>query len=129
MIPLDLTLKAGKSVKNFKSALSQMINQSGGLPLDEELLEDDIEIPKSEFIDEDEDIKDAVMEDTNSNTQTVDPENLTFATPRDKSDPYSNQWITIDEDVLGNLEFNDYDIIAFALNEEDFNIVEAAYEE
>lgn len=117
-----------------------MIEQSGGIHLveDETNEADDIEIPKSEFIDEDDQIEvpksefaENVDDEADDNKVfKIAPEDIRIAVPKDKSSPYANEWIELFKDSdLSSLVFNDYDIIAFAYLEEPFNVVEAAYEE
>ena len=141
MIPVDFTTKAGKSVDSVKHMLSSMINQSGGLPLaddverdveivGEDVDEDQIEVPKSEFIDDEE--PDVIMKDGPESTSSqvqVTVDQLNIAIPKDKTSPYSNQWIEVDDSIFKDVTFNDYDILAFAIDDEPFQIVEAAYEE
>ena len=138
-MPLDLNTKGSLSLKNFTSSLSKAIEQSGGLPLIEEdeetnkLDEDDIEVPKSEYIDNQE--NDRMMEDNEQDSknmiQDVKAEDLILALPKDKTSPYDNKWIEItDDSSISSLKFNDYDIIAFKHVEDDaFFISEAAYDE
>lgn len=140
MIPLDMAAK-GQSVEKFKQLLCTMINQSGGLPLvdepEQELEEDDIEIPKSEFIDEEPEPEpetgDVIMKEddteTSANNALVTAQQLSIAIPKDKTSPYSNQWIPLDDSILKEVSFNDYDILAFGIDDEPLQIVEAAYEE
>lgn len=124
VIPLDLS--KNKKMKDFKSSLASMINESGGLSNDDDDMDQDqdldIEVPQSELIDQE-------TQTVNPQTITVSDKELKIATPKDKTNPYSNQWIEIDEAILDELSFNDYDILAFATQEEEFHVIEAAYEE
>ncbi|CAH6723436.1 hypothetical protein CLIB1444_15S01244 [[Candida] jaroonii] len=127
MIPIDLEAKNAQTLTNFKKLLANIINQSGGIP-DEEAMED-IEIPKSEFIDDDIEIPKSELIDDEASKDQINANDLRIATPKDKTSPYNNEWIEIDDDILNDLTFKDYDILAFALEDQPFNIVEAAYEE
>lgn len=122
-------------MKNFKESLSQAIEQSGGLVLGMEdetndLGDDDIEVPKSEYIDNENDMMIEEREKPNV-ADDISPDALTLALPKDKTAPYDNEWIEIiDDSSISNLKFNDYDIIAFKHHTDDgFFITEAAYEE
>ncbi|CUM47390.1 unnamed protein product [Debaryomyces tyrocola] len=139
VLPLDLNTKASLSLENFKSSLAKAIEQSGGISLVEEdeetnkLDEDDIEVPKSEYIDNME--NDGMMEDNEEDfknmIQDVKADNLILALPKDKTSPYDNNWIEItDDSSISSLKFNDYDVIAFKHVDDDrFFISEAAYDE
>ncbi|EGV62566.1 hypothetical protein PSN45_000245 [Yamadazyma tenuis] len=136
VVPIEFSTKSFQTLQN---RLLDIINNSGGLTLseDEPMMEDedDIKVPKSEFIDEEEetgetDIKDAIMKDSPPpQTRIVKAGELAIGLPRDKTSPYSNDWVTVDDTILSTIEFNDYDILAFAVDGEPFNVVEAAYEE
>lgn len=146
MIPIDLNAKTSKSTNNFKQLLCKMINQSGGLkleddepapiPVDEEDEDEDaIEVPKSEFIDDDDnddnngnDINMNEEDDTKS-TLLVETTQLKLGIPKDKTAPYNNEWIEVDDSNLKEVTFNDYDIIAFGIDDEPLQIIEAAYDE
>ncbi|KSA03304.1 uncharacterized protein AC631_00942 [Debaryomyces fabryi] len=139
VLPLDLSTKASLSLKNFKASLATSIEQSGGLSLVEEdeetnkLDEDDIEVPKSEFIDNLE--NDGMMEDNAEDTKNIihdlKADDLVLALPKDKTSPYDNNWIEItDDSSISSLQFNDYDIIAFKhVDDDTFFVSEAAYDE
>lgn len=148
VIPIDLTTKTARNVNNIKQLLCTMINQSGGLPSSAETGpdfkrddedEDLIEVPKSEFIEDDNDDNDEnnttgdiamKEEDDNSSTSMkVDIDQLKLAIPKDKTAPYSNNWIELDNSILQEVALNDYDILAFAIDDELFEIIEAAYDE
>lgn len=140
MIPIDLEAKNAQTLTNFKKLLANIINQSGGIPDEEamedieipksEFIDDDIEIPKSEFIDDDDiDVPKSELIDDEASKDQINANDLRIATPKDKTSPYNNEWIEIDDDILNDLTFKDYDILAFALEDQPFNIVEAAYEE
>lgn len=136
---LTLPLAPTKSTYNLiKELLVHIINESGGLKpedegndqdmaKDEEMVKDDedIEIPKSEFADE--------LGDDNQTPETginVEIDDLSIALPKDKSAPYDNNWIEVDEGTLAGVTFTDYDIVAFKyVDDPDFQVVEAAYEE
>lgn len=138
-MPLDLNTKGSLSLKNFKSSLAKSIEQSGGLSLIEEdeetnnLNEDDIEVPKSEYIDNME--NDGMVEDNEEHSkniiQDVKADDLVLALPKDKTSPYDNKWIEItDDSSISSLKFNDYDIIAFKHADDDkIFISEAAYDD
>lgn len=113
--------------------LAHIINESGGLVEQDEnnvntqVLkdeDDDIEIPASEFADEQNEI-------TKSEPgKTVVSEELSIALPKDKSAPYDNNWIEVDDATLSGITFADYDILAFKhVDDADFQVIEAAYEE
>lgn len=137
VIPIDLEVKNAQTLSNFKNLLANIINQSGGIP-DEEAMED-IEIPKSEFLDDDIEVlkSEFIDDDIEPKSEFIDEESkdqvnandLRIATPKDKTAPYNNEWIEIDDNIISDLTFKDYDILAFALPDQPFNIVEAAYEE
>lgn len=131
---LTLPLAPTKSTYNLiKELLVHIINESGGLKpedegdQDEEMIKDDedIEIPKSEFADE--------LDNDNQKPETginVEIDDLSIALPKDKSAPYDNNWIEVDEGTLAGVTFTDYDIVAFKyVDDPDFQVVEAAYEE
>ena len=138
-MPLDLNAKASLSIANFKSSLARAVEQSGGLSLVEEdeetnkLDNDDIEVPKSEYIDnvENDGMVDDNEEDTKNIIQDVNGDDLILALPKDKTSPYDNTWIEItDDSSISSLKFNDYDIIAFKhVDDDTFFISEAAYDE
>lgn len=138
-MPLDLNAKASLSIANFKSSLARAVEQSGGLSLVEEdeetnkLDNDDIEVPKSEYIDnvENDGMVDDNEEDTKNIIQDVKGDDLILALPKDKTSPYDNTWIEItDDSSISSLKFNDYDIIAFKhVDDDTFFISEAAYDE
>lgn len=138
-MPLDLNTKASLSLKNFKDSLAKSIEQSGGISLVEEdeepnkLDEDDIEVPKSEFINnlENEGMMEENIEDTKNIIQDLKADDLVLALPKDKTSPYDNNWIEItDDSSISSLQFNDYDIIAFKhVDDDTFFIAEAAYDE
>lgn len=127
------------SLKNFKASLAKSIEQSGGLSFDKEdeatdkLDEDDIEVPKSEYIDnlENDKMADDNEGESKNIIQYLKADDLMLALPKDKTSPYDNKWIEItDDSSIANLKFNDYDVIAFKHVEEDaFFISEAAYDE
>lgn len=131
---LTLPLAPAKSTYNLiKELLVHIINESGGLkpedeeePKDEDMAKDeDIEIPKSEF--EDELGPDSQKPEPGINVQLDD---LSIALPKDKSAPYDNNWIEVDEGTLAGVTFTDYDIVAFKyIDDPDFHVVEAAYDE
>ncbi|RLV96556.1 hypothetical protein JA1_000040 [Spathaspora sp. JA1] len=117
------------SLEQFKQELADAINNSGGIQPDEPVREqqqevddedeENIPVPKSEFIEED-DEQEQVL---------VKIEQLRIAVPRDLSAPYDNQWLELDDSSLSKIKFKDYNILAFSVNDEPFEIVEAAYEE
>ncbi|XYA01782.1 hypothetical protein QA089_004345 [Meyerozyma guilliermondii] len=131
---LTLPLAPTKSTYNLiKESLVHIINESGGLKpedegddtaQDEEMIKDeeDIEIPKSEFTDE--------LGEKPETGINVEIDGLSIALPKDKSAPYDNNWIEVDEGTLAGVTFTDYDIVAFKyVDDPDFQVVEAAYEE
>lgn len=93
----------------------------------------DIEIPKSELIDEPE------LELSEPTPETLTPapasapliqSKLKLAIAKDKTAPYDNNWVELTtDDQLSAIIFNDYDILAFSYDDEPFHIVEAAYDE
>lgn len=87
--------------------------------------EDSIPVPKSEF-----EVVEQDVSGNGSDVQHVDPEELRVAIPRNRSSPYDNEWIELTEDNINEVEFKDYDILAFTTSSDDkFAIVEAAYNE
>lgn len=137
-MPVDLS-KNALTLKYFKESLAESINQSGGLELieqeqqpDNDIDENDIVVPKSEYMDNNE--TDKMLEDRENSGNVIDEINandLGLAIPKDKTSPYDNQWIELADDAsIGNITFNDYDIIAFRyIDDDEFHIIEAAYEE
>lgn len=112
----------------MKLKLINAIESSGGLTLVEEEKEDDedeIEVPKSEFIDDEEG---EVKVDDNVIT-SLSLKDINIAMPKDKSSPFDNKWIQIDDEVLPALTFNDYDILAFDYQDNHFEITEVTYED
>lgn len=101
------------------------IDLSGEEPLDDndEQINDDIDdnivMPNSEFIRENHTKKIPMV-----------AEGLKLGIPQDKTAPYSNQWIELTDEILQDIEFRDYDIIAFLYTEFDrFFIKEPVYED
>ncbi|KAK6458274.1 uncharacterized protein RJT20DRAFT_126258 [Scheffersomyces xylosifermentans] len=136
VIPFDTSVKSALSLDNLKASLADAIVASGGLELvekdepqdpigdDDEIDEDDIPVPKSEFED------DMLEIDDPNVVKDVSAVDIRLAVPRDKTTPYSNDWLEVDDSALSSIEFNDYDILAFSYGTEDnFNIIEAAYDE
>ncbi|ODV81821.1 uncharacterized protein CANTADRAFT_19430 [Suhomyces tanzawaensis NRRL Y-17324] len=135
-LPITGTL----SLEELKSSLTTAINSSGGLNINdnEPANEDDIVVPKSELVDED-DIpvpkseyleEDASnIEENDSNSVTVTSSSIRLAVPKDKTQPYENQWIQLTDGLVEDLKFGDYDILAFAYEQEEFYITEAIYED
>ncbi|KAI5956793.1 hypothetical protein KGF54_000410 [Candida jiufengensis] len=139
-----LTLKQ-ITITTIQQELANAINNSGGLQtssIKEELdEEEDIPVPKSEFDQEikqeDDDMLDEdnipvpksefeINEEIDSNTIKVEAESLRFAFPKDNSSPYDNKWIELDDENFSDIDFKDFQILAFATNEdEEFNIIEA----
>lgn len=135
-LPFTFPNKSSITVDHLVTQLIDAINNSGGLLLedkddasyDNEINEDDIEVPKSELIDDDGDVK--LEEGSDDNKKSVTKNEVSIAIPKDKSSPYDNQWIPIDDANLKDLIFNDYDILAFKyVNDGDFEVIEAAYED
>lgn len=86
--------------------------------------EDSIPVPKSEF-----EVVEQDVSVNGSDVQHVDPEELRVAIPRNRSSPYDNEWIELTNDNINEIEFKDYDILAFTTGSDDqFAIVEAAYD-
>ncbi|EGW30345.1 uncharacterized protein SPAPADRAFT_52437 [Spathaspora passalidarum NRRL Y-27907] len=116
------------SLQHLKQQVADAINNSGGVqsdeperePVDEEDDEENIPVPKSEFIENGEEEQAEVL---------VTPEQLRIAVPQDMSSPYDNQWLELDDSMLQKIKFKDYNILAFGVDDEPFDIVEAAYEE
>ncbi|CCE81673.1 Piso0_002336 [Millerozyma farinosa CBS 7064] len=133
VVLLDLVSKSSKSINKIKETLCDVISASGGLNLKEVetdgLKEDDIVVPKSEYLTEsnDEDEK----EDNTDIVKNISPNDIRLAIPKDKTSPYDNEWIEITNDsIFDELTFNDYDIIAFAYKTDDgFYVEEATYNE
>ncbi|CAK7892136.1 hypothetical protein CAAN1_01S07074 [[Candida] anglica] len=142
-IPFNLSEKK-VTLDWFISTLKDTIESSGGLQddndtteLGENNLENeddlDIEIPKSELIDEPE------LELSEPTPETLTPapasapliqSKLKLAIAKDKTAPYDNNWVELTtDDQLSAIIFNDYDILAFSYDDEPFHIVEAAYDE
>lgn len=136
MVTVDLSTKTGKSVKSFQALLSNMVNHTGGLQKNEvediPMDEDNIEVPKSEFLDdENEDIEVPESEfasNIDEKSMIVDKQ-IRLAIPKDKTQPYINEWVELQDSILVDIQFNDYDILAFAIDDENFEIIESAYEE
>lgn len=122
---LLLPLAPGKSTYTaILEQLTHIINESAGLKDDTKgslAKEEDIEIPKSEFADD--------LDAADPGSVEVETEKLGIALPKDKTAPYDNNWIEVDESTLAGVTFNDYDIVAFRYGDEQFGVVEAAYEE
>ena len=123
---------------NIRNDLATVINNSGGLSKDEDVNEikqehegevdlmdeDSIPVPKSEF-----EVVDSVS-GSSDEVKRVDPEELKIAVPRDASSPYDNEWIELTEENIDEVEFKDYDILAFTTAADDeFEIVKAEYDE
>lgn len=92
----------------FTAALAHAINQSGGL---------DNDVPPSEFA------------AAAAPAAPVSPSLLRLAVPKDKANPYANDWLEVSDPDLAAVAFADYAIMAFAHLDEPFAVVEAAYEE
>lgn len=137
-------MAASISLDSLKSLLVDAINSTGGIEQEEDVIEipklkydddieDDIEVPKSEFEDDIEvpksEYDDMLIEEDKVEGKKVNIEEVVIAVPRDKKLPYENQWIIVDEDSLSKLKFNDYDILAFGVGDERLFIVEATFEE
>ncbi|KAG2731279.1 hypothetical protein G9P44_005695 [Scheffersomyces stipitis] len=133
VIPIEFEAEGAKTLENIKRLLIEAIVASGGLTLieedplpedEEDLDEDNIPVPKSEYIQDEEDI------DNPNIISELAPIDIRLAVPKDKTNPYGNEWIELDDNKLANIDFNDYDILAFAYGtEESFEVIEAAYEE
>ena len=123
---------------NIRNDLATVINNSGGLPKDEDVNEikqehegevdlmdeDSIPVPKSEF-----EVVESVS-GSSDEVKHVEPEELKIALPRDASSPYDNEWIELTEENIDEVEFKDYDILAFTSTADDkFEIVKAEYDE
>ncbi|KAI5968589.1 hypothetical protein CANMA_002334 [Candida margitis] len=125
------------TLDNIRQDLALAINKSGGIPsqdaeaeikkqeeeIEEDIIdEDNIPVPKSEF---------EVIEDVGGgDAHQVDSDDLRIAIPRNESSPYDSEWIELSDDTIDEVEFKDYDILAFATApDEKFAIVEAAYED
>lgn len=132
MLPL-----ATITLDNIRNDLATAINNSGGIPSKDEtdeikreneeenlMDEDSIPVPKSEF-----EVVEQDVSVNGSDVQHVDPEELRVAIPRNRSSPYDNEWIELTNDNINEIEFKDYDILAFTTGSDDqFAIVEAAYD-
>ena len=123
---------------NIRNDLATVINNSGGLSKDEDVNEikqehegevdlmdeDSIPVPKSEF-----EVVESVS-GSSDEVKHVEPEELKIALPRDASSPYDNEWIELTEENIDEVEFKDYDILAFTSTADDkFEIVKAEYDE
>lgn len=144
-MPIDLSMKKNCNGDMVKQSLYNIIVQSGGVPVNEQeediedgIGEDEIEVPKSEFIDEDDggdDGGDGGGDNSNNADSGTDKlqfkhHDLKLAIPKDKTSPYSNDWIDITPETnLGDANFTDYDIIGFSIGDEPIHIIEPAYEE
>lgn len=102
-LPVDN--KAVDNEKTMKGLLVDAINGSGGLTLVE--------------------TGDMVAEDDTNVISEVSADDLRLAVPKDKLAPYANVWT----DFSDAGEWKDYDIVAFAYQEEPFEVVEAKYDE
>ncbi|KAG7665627.1 uncharacterized protein J8A68_000833 [[Candida] subhashii] len=121
------------SLDSIKQELTSAINSTGGVqPIKEEEEaqenfddEDAIPVPKSEYLDDD------VEQQTESDVVSVSPDQIRIGIPKDPTSPYDNQWTEIDSDeILSDIIFKDYDILAFEyLENQPFEIVEAAYDD
>lgn len=136
VIPIDLNNKANKSLKSFQALLCNMINQTGGLQANETddspMDEDNIEVPKSDFLgDEDEEIDVPKSEfiDNIDEKPIITEKQIKLAIPKDRTQPYNNEWEEINDSILAEIQFKDYDILAFAIDDEQFEIIEPAFEE
>lgn len=129
-----LTIEPSHSLEDIKYQLCNIINNSGGLPAIQDLEvknedEEDIAVPKSEYIDDVDEIKEEVQDESAIAKVLVD--DIRVAYPKDSTQPYSNNWIELSEDSdIAELSLKDFDILAFAYgSEEQIEIVEPAYEE
>lgn len=145
VLPIDLHLKSQLKVKNFVTHLVKAINNSGGLLIEESVIEgegeddNDIPIPKSEYIEENEDDIPIPESEFNDGDEKIDieetkplaqvtEEEITLAIPQDKTSPYSNKWIELSDSSIAEIEFHDYDVLGFKyVTDSDFNIIEAVY--
>ncbi|KAI5963012.1 uncharacterized protein KGF55_002804 [Candida pseudojiufengensis] len=140
------------NIQSIQNELAKTINNSGGVQstteVKEEIDEDDIPVPKSEIDDEVSQIKQEndelldednipvpksefeINEEIDITTVKVEPENIRLAFPKDISSPYDNKWVPLNEENIDDVQFKDFQILAFVTNdEEDFNIVEAVASE
>ena len=129
-----LTIEPSHSLEDIKYQLCNIIKNSGGLPAIQDLEmknedEEDIAVPKSEYIDNVDEIKEEVQDESAIAKVLVD--DIRVAYPKDSTQPYSNNWIELSEDSdIAELSLKDFDILAFAYgSEEQIEIVEPAYEE
>lgn len=135
---IDLSVKKNCNADMVKQSLYSIIVQSGGIAVNEEDIEEgieeDIEVPKSEFIDEGEggggDEGGDSGGDSGTDKLQFNHHDLKLAIPKDKTSPYSNDWIDISPETnLGDANFSDYDIVGFSIGDEPVHIIEPAYEE
>lgn len=110
-LPVSLEELGAPRLAAVVDKLVDVINQSGGLKDDDD---DDIDIPESDFAPE---------------APSLSADRVSVAVPKDKSAPYDNQWIALDEDTFEELVWADYDVLAFRCGDEDFHIVEPNYED
>lgn len=129
-----VTIEPSNSLEDIKYQLCDIINNSGGLPTTQDLDvkhedEEDIEVPKSEYIDDVDEIKEETPDESAITKVLID--DIRLAYPKDSTQAYSNSWIELGEDAdIAELNLKDFDILAFAYGpEEQFQIVEPAYEE
>lgn len=119
------------SIDHLKDQLLQSIKLTGGLKLnDNEPViedEDDIPVPKSELMEDEPQEELQVAHDAITN---VTPDDFKLAIPKDKTALFDNNWIElVDDSSVAKLVFNDYDVIVFAYQDEDFYVTEAVYDE
>ena len=73
--------------------------------------EEDIAVPKSEYIDDVDEIKEEVQDESAITKVLVD--DIRVAYPKDSTQPYSNNWIELSEDSdIAELSLKDFDILA-----------------
>ena len=118
--PSSVDMRLGDEFKVFKVIRKPYID-----PKDEE----DIAVPKSEYIDNVDEIKEEVQDESAIAKVLVD--DIRVAYPKDSTQPYSHNCIELSEDSdIAELSLKDFDILAFAYgSEEQIEIVEPAYEE
>lgn len=133
-----INLPSSATINQLATKLSEVINLSGGFtknlkPVSIEQGSDDIDIPKPSF---DVNSSDEEIEEDLANTTAdteiggsdgiqIDSQSLKFALSKTKKMDLDNLVLITDEAAtLKSLQINDYDLILFAMKEDEFNIIE-----
>jgi len=102
------------SLNYLKESAKSALRLTGGL----DLYEKDPQTGKYDFLKRVDVVSDFDLDD------------LKLAIPKDKQDPYANNWIEIvDEDALLKITFKDFDIIAIGYKDNGFFAVEPDFED